>query len=873
MARRRPRLPRVSLLAAAVSSGLGPAALAAGSGDAQAREPMLRRLELTKDALVSQKAKFFTGEFSHANYTFSLRRDSVERKGKGEVWLLFDKSKGPRFRIRGEAESQRFGHGEITLVVDTDQKMLYAHFKLDRSMDRLHESQCVKYRFPEPAKNAERMKFLRKRKERVMEWKKHEEALLSKESDPPLLEVNWTKSYSLKWSLDKIGGNSKKVTGFEMRSPDGRAVKSVELKHVLPGHSAAPKLDRETLFVAPADDCRLDESIPDAQRLAEVELLPPHQKSSALNDLLLALQDHEKGDKWEQLFIALSVITVPGDVSVLIEDPVPPDLSNMHNVRFNYRASLVQGGQGHTSEGSVWLGLGGEHRRFRLSGEAMGTKVGDLTMDLVAEAGKKVYANVNLSAQLESQCVVYDYPTVDRQEKKHLHELASQGLAFFAIAELDSEDCCIFVAELARGRLLHIWVDKEQTDKPNMILRSEVHKNGEVLRTTDILDWSVNEGVQKNVKPKKEWGCAPHREGDEQLARLGLSHPVHKKSVQLQDSLYALKELPADFTLMEILGLTGDVGIMVQEPKPPDLWAVPAVTFGYTVSLGQTDSEFTDTTRIAGHFAADLNGNLIQITAGSSASGISNVSVLLDPEQLAVQVTEPDGKTSCLTLPVKDSQESEERIQEAPGVFEGVEEVNGSECDRFSYTGTGPHQERVKFWWSMEDKRVCRLLVETSDEYATGTAKIDVPEWTLSYEPQDVVGDMSLEAALYMEEHALDPAAPGRSKPGLQCESAAESRNSWLSLASHAPEVSMLAGNAVAKLAEASGVVGLLPEKFANLLSRVVITSPSEAGSAPASAPIPADSSCSDFSGRWVTPAGSLVRRRSCADGLLPVGH
>jgi hypothetical protein len=238
------------------------------------------------------------------------------------------------------------------------------------------------------------------------------------------------------------------------------------------------------------------------------------------------------------------------------------------------------------------------------------------------------------------------------------------------------------------------------------------------------------------------------------------------------------------------------------------------------------------------------------MTAGGSVPGITNVSVLLDPDSLTVLVTEPDGKTSCLTLPVKDSEESDSRIQETQGVFEGVEEVNGSECDHFSYTGTGPHQESVQFWWSMEDKRVCALLVETNEEHAAGSAKIDIPEWTLNYEPQAIMDDVSSEAA-----------------PLEQCASATESRNSWLSLASRAPRSSLLAGSALARLAEACGVVGLLPEKFASILSRVVITSPSGVADDVIGGKDPVDSTCADFSGRWTTPKGSStveVTQKGC---------
>jgi len=275
------------------------------------------------------------------------------------------------------------------------------------------------------------------------------------------------------------------------------------------------------------------------------------------------------------------------------------------------------------------------------------------------------------------------------------------------------------------------------------------------------------------------------------------------------------------------------------------------VTFGYSVTLYGTDETSPDMAfPIAGTFAADLKTNIVQITASSSIDGATNVTVALGPEKLAVQVMEPDGKTSCLTLPVKDSEESEERVGPPIGLFSGVEEVNESECDRFSYAGTGPHQENLEFWFSPEEKKVCRLLVQTSgltgDGEESSSALFDVPEWTMHFNPPG--GE-----AQWTEGKDGDVGPEG-----WQCKSATESQNSWLSLASQAPKASLPTASALAKLSEASGAVGLVPEKLANILSRIIVTSPSQAGKTPAGAGS-GNADCADFSGSWSTSIGSAI--------------
>lgn len=52
-----------------------------------------------------------------------------------------------------------------------------------------------------------------------------------------------------------------------------------------------------------------------------------------------------------------------------------------------------------------------------------------------------------------------------------------------------------------------------------------------------------------------------------------------------QDALYSLRELSPDFSVREILGLTGDLAIVVKVPLAPALGMLRAVTFNF-VTLG-----------------------------------------------------------------------------------------------------------------------------------------------------------------------------------------------------------------------------------------------------------------------------------------------
>jgi len=739
-------------------------------------------------------------------------------RARGELWLSF-KDNIPRMRLQGSARSPRFGDGEITIVVDSGTDSMYVLFKLGE----LHEAQCVVYAFPRIEDNAARMERLRWRRDQVMKWQsiqaKHQH------SAPELFQVNWTKSNILEFMF----GKDMQVEGVDLLK-GSRLVKSMRIQGVTDPEDTAE--GTESLLSLPSEHCTPVSDVVNPP--ARVELTPPHRKSSALNDLLLMLGD-ESPRGWPQLFIMLSALTVPGDVAVMIEDPEPPRPENLAGLAFDYTAQVVSRGVRHTSAGSIWLNL--DRRSFRLRGEAKETKVGPLYMDLVARGDfkAKVYANVNLTVQEEHQCVAYDYPAMNGNNTRELLEVSQQGLSFFAIAELHGEDCGIFVAPLARGRWIHIWVDMEG-DQPDAILRSEIHRNGQVLRSTDIKRWHVSNDLELNLplRTPAEWACTEtHATG--QLARLGL-HKLHKRSVELQDALYSLRELGKNFAVLEILGLTGDVAIMVQEPELPELWRLASVSFSYSLYLGPAngDPAAGGHTYTAGSFAADLQHGKVRMTAGAMTVGATNISLALNPGSLAVQVEEASTEPQCLLLPLEGEQSGETGQDErfnAAGIFDGVEVIGQAECNRFTFLGTGAHAESVEFWFSKEENSVCgiEVLPPAGDDGSGLGALINVPAWEPIYAPGAREGDP------YGTKLG---AAPQGWKCKTVSEQEQEGRGLWLSLESDAPGSTLPSAVALSKLAEAAGVVGLLPPRASNTLSRLVIRSPTNPdGDAPARAP------------------------------------
>lgn len=591
-------------------------------------------------------------QYVHLGYEFSLMRPNMRRQGKGELWISFA-SKSPRIRLQGVASSPRFGEGQITLLIDASTHELYATFKLSA----LHDSQCLIYPFPNPQEADSRMQRLRWRLKQMRQWQE-----FSSQHWEPGLEVpilNWTKSYNVDFLLSE---NSMELTGIDLRHGD-RVAKTVRLD-TLSKDAAAGPLDAQSVFLPPAG-CKPAGQVEDP--MAVLQIVPPYQKSSALNDLLLVLADHRS--HWPQVFVVLTTIMLPGDVAVLIEDPQPPHLEKLGAVSFDYEADIFQTGiplafhanggktktsDRHTSAGSIAVNL--QQKQFRLTGEAKSTKVGPLQMDLIARGvEQKLYANINLTAQNEHQCLVYKYPEAPQEKLEELQRLADKGLTFFAIAEADGEDCGIFVAPLTMGRWIHIYVDME-SDRPDSILRSEIHKGGQLLRTVDVRRWHAAVDVNAAVQPSAAWGCTEEPSGHEQLARLGL-RKAHHWSMELQDALHAVVHMSPSFAILQILALTGDVAVMVHEPAVPKLWKLPEASLRYALTRSPGDAHAEDSKPydgepIWGRFAVAGAKGELRLTAVAPGT---NLSIAVSEGTISVRLEDHKvPEAPCLGLKLED---------------------------------------------------------------------------------------------------------------------------------------------------------------------------------------------------------------------------
>jgi len=174
-------------------------------------------------------------------------------------------------------------------------------------------------------------------------------------------------------------------------------------------------------------------------------------------------------------------------------------------------------------------------------------------------------------------------------------------MKFYDMAQIDGEDCAVFSAPLARGRWLFVWVDLESL-QPEAILRSEVRREGKVLRQTEILGWHKPEEVSAFLAPAAEWDCSRDI-AKGQLAHLGLSE-VHKRSIELQEALYAVRNMSRNFTVEQILALMGDVALVVAEPDAPDLRTLPSLKFDYKLQLTALGPQLA----VSGTFSAALGG-------------------------------------------------------------------------------------------------------------------------------------------------------------------------------------------------------------------------------------------------------------------------
>eukprot|EP00930_Biecheleria_cincta_P037769 TRINITY_DN25949_c0_g2_i1.p1 TRINITY_DN25949_c0_g2~~TRINITY_DN25949_c0_g2_i1.p1 ORF type:complete len:1046 (+),score=207.99 TRINITY_DN25949_c0_g2_i1:35-3139(+) len=735
----------------------------------------LRRLQVPAKVFVANAPKLMEDNYMHTEYTFDLNREGMERHGQGELWMSFEGGV-PKLRLLGSAKSPKFGEGKITVFLDSSTRFLYANVDLGN----LHKDVCIKYPFPD-IQGTDRINTLKQRKQQIEQWRSDEAG--SWGEDLKLEPLKWTNSTQVDFALSE---DKNSVMGLQMKKGD-RVVKSIQLVGAPQRHAQVPD-DAKQMFEPPAD-CRLASEIPSS--LASVDITP-HQRSSALSDLMILFSSNNPVQEWSHLFLVFTSMLLPGDVAVMLEDPEPPNIEHLEHLAFDYSATTEGPTGTSNSEGSMWVDV--KKRAFRLLGNAKKTKVGDLVINLMAQGGDddaRIYANVKLEDEDEEQCISYPYPKLQKGPLEALEEASNQKLQFFSISELDGEDCAIFTAPMARGREIHIWVDME-ADNPSAFLRSEIHHNNEVVRATTVKRWRSGDDVAVEVQPKSEWKCQRSDAMTGRLASLDITG-VHQRSIQLQDALYALHELNVEFAAREILGLTGDVAILVKVPTAPEMQKLPGANFDFSVLAGDRPDSAN------GHFSLDQQTGKVKVQASApyNEGSLDIVIELHAGDYLAVKVQDPSkGTSQCQKISLKDL--ARDLPPPVPGTFDQVEAVGVKECNRYSYFGNDGQFGDVDFWYSEDEDAPCRFAVQHLGKNGTEKRIIDIKTWRADF------GDGDDEDSL------------------RSCENAEDSSFAWLSVTdkSRQGDDSLAGVVAVQELGDALGKIGLLsPQATSALIS------------------------------------------------------
>eukprot|EP00929_Paragymnodinium_shiwhaense_P082575 TRINITY_DN4355_c0_g1_i1.p1 TRINITY_DN4355_c0_g1~~TRINITY_DN4355_c0_g1_i1.p1 ORF type:complete len:1077 (+),score=268.25 TRINITY_DN4355_c0_g1_i1:129-3359(+) len=742
-------------------------------------------------APATQAVALLDADYVNFKYKFMMNRAGMVRSGVGEVWLNFLLKGADRFmqmRLQGEATSPEFGKGDITIIVDGANKAVYSVFHFEK----LHEEQCVKYPFPDVKNYAPKMAKLKKRSDQVGHRQDMHAKLLS---SAKAFKTQWTGRKTLQLDLDTKGA----VKNIQLN----QAAKVIRKIEVVGGiHTAKTVPPAAAAMFKPPLNCH--NAATEFEPIAKLKILGPHAQSSALSDLLLVLARHDPTDT--RFFQILSVFAVPGDVAVMVEAPRPPPLQNLGAVGFDYRSTDTLGGVQHVSSGSVIMNVA--ERAFHLQGTAKATRLGALVMDLVVQGHKPtskldspptVYANVNLTVQKEQQCVSYPYPKINPPEKKAIDTLAMAPLKFLRVTELNGDDCSLFEAVLPRSRFMRLYVDLE-SDHPEAVLRAEIFRSGKLRRTTDIIAWHVqSKTYSAAVLPDARWKCgATPKKG--KLANMGLNE-VHKRSMEVQDALYALENSPKPFAVMEILALPGDLAIMVDEPQLPDFSKLAGLSFSY--KLGTTAGTFN------GDFKAKNPLVLQSASPGKATVRLDLPSATMPKNPLYASVTPAPGtgKASCQSLPPGTPATS--ALSTVVGSFKVTEACvhtftsQQGECNRFTYLGDSA---QIDLLYNIDGNYPQRLEIHSKTAKDKTPVIIDISKWTTH-------------AAAWSPTPACSPAASA--KPQWL------TRQPGAAVRPHDP-----AGETL-DFVEALGVVGLIPRSSALSVAGVNVRLP---GAPPAAA-------------------------------------
>mmetsp|Transcript_63054 Transcript_63054/g.119983 ORF Transcript_63054/g.119983 Transcript_63054/m.119983 type:complete len:1307 (+) Transcript_63054:122-4042(+) len=611
-------LPRWQLLVFVAAAAILPASAEADEQEAGKEAP-------EQEDLREKDSGFLGADYLHFSYAFEVNQPDAYKQGRGEMWLWHPREDraGTSFRLRGEAQINGIGNTELILTALPDVKRLYVTLKVEA----LSEEQCIYYPFPKLEDFPERVAIIKRRFRSLS---------IEQQTGKDDFSLQWTKSNVLKVRRS-ADGSFKGIDIQRLGSDKMRTLKSFTVEGALETTDLA-SLDagEKKALREPSSHCQLASGLRDDQKIGDVVLRAPNHRSTILNDLLLALEMPDLSHE----FVALCAVALPGDTSVVIEPVPPPHLELLEAMSFEYTAVIYRDGSEHHSNGSLWFDLG--QRAFRIFGEALHTRLGQLKLDVIAQTRPeaKVYAHAVFPAEGEDECDSYAFPEMPRDGIAELKgvNVSEDMMTFNKVDTVNGEDCGMYSVPMPRGRILYIWVDMEE-HYVHGILRVEVQFADQLLRRIDIHRWHSGGvgAVESQIYPRESWHCesASAREDSKkgQLIKFGLHRP-HKRSLPLRDTLYAVYELPVDYAVLELLALPGDVAVIVQEPTRPDLsWAaIPGLAFNYSMAMPW----IPESAHMGGQFVADSQRGFLRITAG--APGFEQLDIFVGEASLDVQV-------------------------------------------------------------------------------------------------------------------------------------------------------------------------------------------------------------------------------------------
>jgi len=475
-------------------------------------------------------------------YHFNLRHQGRDVIGRGETFIDTTRN---LFRLTGYS-NPNFGKTKITIIVNGKEKLVTTHLDLEDQ----NESQCIEFPFPEtpdakkrmdklPTGSDENIPWVRGR-ELHLTWEGHNITHVSVVKGPKRLREYTVDSFQTEWAPDEV-----------LDPP------------FLPVFDQA-----EEWQCVPVD--RVEE------RLVHIGLRWPHDRLS-LQDVIAAASLNNP-----HLFIR-AALALPGDLAVSIQAPDPPNFKDYDAISFHYEMSNLGATPLHVSSGKLWLDI--QQQMLKIMGHTNVENKGEVELAVTVFGNEeKLASDVTIGLQGDSpikECIWYDYPVQPTGLLNELADLEEESLIFQGVVDEDQRESQLFLAPTSRNRMIHLFIDNDE----GVIWRVKVVSESGKQIQTDITNWVTHqERLDQQiffVSPKCEINEGD--QSDDDITRLRLKSP-HGKSLALMDEMFALSTFTKSTkqaVLLSALALPGEIKIMLDEPRPPNLSLLNELSYTY----------------------------------------------------------------------------------------------------------------------------------------------------------------------------------------------------------------------------------------------------------------------------------------------------